>query len=182
MLFEVFKRYCRLIPCVTIAMLGAQVRFGHAPTSGFTRLPSVGPPGGGLPPGPGRNAALDHGLSPGMSPAMGGGASNMEMSRAMAARSGSGLTPGLTPGLSGSLSGLGAHQISTDVVGTTTMASSAAAYFRTGTPPPHWPHAIDAVSISHLDAHTQVKRPHCWCPYSCIWPAIVTTAVSRRLS
>ncbi len=88
----------------------AQVRFGHAPTSGFTRLPSVGGPGGGLPPGPGRNAALDHGLSPGMSPAMGGGASNMEMSRAMAARSTSGLTPSLTPGLSGSLSGLGARQ------------------------------------------------------------------------
>jgi len=98
-----------LVPCVIMSILGAQVRFGHAPTSGFTRLPSVGGPGGGLPPGPGRNAALDHGLSPGMSPAMGGGASNMEMSRAMAARSTSGLTPSLTPGLSGSLSGLGAR-------------------------------------------------------------------------
>ena len=94
-----------------------QVRFGHAPTSGFTRLPSVGGPGGGLPPGPGRNAALDHhGLSPGMSPAMGGGASNMEMSRAMAARSASGLTPSLTPGLSGSLSGLGVRRAEPCVV------------------------------------------------------------------
>lgn len=93
---------------VNPSMSCLQVRFGHAPTSGFTRLPSVGTgPGGGLPPGPGRNAALDHGLSPGMSPAM-GGPSNMEMSRAMAARSTSGLTPSLTPGLSGSLSGLGA--------------------------------------------------------------------------
>ena len=126
-----------LVPCVNGSILGAQVRFGHAPTSGFTRLPSVGGPGGGLPPGPGRNAALDHGLSPGMSPAMGGGASNMEMSRAMAARSTSGLTPSLTPGLSGSLSGLGARQVSDVRFWLTIGTWAAAGEFRCGGYPTH---------------------------------------------
>lgn len=72
-----------------------QVRFGHAPTSGFTRLQATG---SSL--GIGRGA-LDSGLSPNMSPTM-SGPSNLEIARALGRSPG-----GMTPGMSGSLSALG---------------------------------------------------------------------------
>ena len=75
----------------------AQVRFGHAATSGFARLLASG---SSL--GMGRGG-LDTGPSPGISPAL-GGASTLEISRALGRSPG-----GLTPGRSGSLSALGAR-------------------------------------------------------------------------